>query len=484
MIFVEQAAILEAFTSDAALLIERAGRTCYKSEGRAEPGSAAAFIRMLRKRGHLSVLEHASATIRFVTDRGITHELVRHRLAAYSQESTRYVSSTSEAGDPAETDQDVIELYAAGLSMRRIAEMSKGRFTEWEVYKALDEADVARRSRGNTGVVVSDYFDQIDTAEKAYLLGVIQADGSIRKDDSPQVAITQHQDHAWYLHRMVTEFIRPAARASVDKQCRQITFTSQGLWNALVGMGVVPNKSYDQTDEDILKLWTAIPSELIPSFLRGFLDGDGGVRFFTQSNPGRTDSCNVHWSGHPALLLRIADWLENVCAYRARPLPVAGTAHLHRLAVTTPSAGEEVVRQMLGGFRWPYGHPTKTARMIDRVGGRYPTADFGDRAFQVIHPDRTMPASATFAWLKAMDASERSYAEMRRLGVSPQFARSVLPNSLKTEIVMTANFREWLHVIDLRTSTAAHPQIRHLIGLANDLLITACPEVFGEMLDD
>ena len=70
--------------------IEKAGRTCYKSEDRITAESATAFVRKLIERGHESVLEHASITVRFVCDRGVSHEIVRHRLASYSQESTRY----------------------------------------------------------------------------------------------------------------------------------------------------------------------------------------------------------------------------------------------------------------------------------------------------------------------------------------------------------------------------------------------------------
>jgi thymidylate synthase (FAD) len=71
-------------------LIELAGRTCYKSETQITPDSAAKFVKRITESGHHSVIEHANATVRFITDRGVTHELVRHRLAAYSQESTRY----------------------------------------------------------------------------------------------------------------------------------------------------------------------------------------------------------------------------------------------------------------------------------------------------------------------------------------------------------------------------------------------------------
>jgi thymidylate synthase (FAD) len=70
--------------------IETKGRVCYKSEAKINDDSAVDFIESLIKRGHLSVLEHSSISVKFIVDRGVSHEIVRHRLAAYSQESTRY----------------------------------------------------------------------------------------------------------------------------------------------------------------------------------------------------------------------------------------------------------------------------------------------------------------------------------------------------------------------------------------------------------
>lgn len=90
MRIVQPSATLESITPDALKLVERCGRTAYKSEDKITDDSAPAFVAMLIKRGHESVLEHASATIRFVCDRGVSHELVRHRLCAFTQESTRY----------------------------------------------------------------------------------------------------------------------------------------------------------------------------------------------------------------------------------------------------------------------------------------------------------------------------------------------------------------------------------------------------------
>lgn len=70
--------------------IEKAGRTCYKSEEKITHKSAADFVQKLLKRGHHAMIEHASASYRVICDRGVTHEIVRHRLFSYAQESTRY----------------------------------------------------------------------------------------------------------------------------------------------------------------------------------------------------------------------------------------------------------------------------------------------------------------------------------------------------------------------------------------------------------
>jgi thymidylate synthase (FAD) len=71
-------------------LIEQAGRTCYKSENNITPESAAAFVEKVVENHHEAMLEHASMTVKFIVDRGVSHELVRHRLASFAQESTRY----------------------------------------------------------------------------------------------------------------------------------------------------------------------------------------------------------------------------------------------------------------------------------------------------------------------------------------------------------------------------------------------------------
>jgi thymidylate synthase (FAD) len=92
------------------------------------------------------------------------------------------------------------------------------------------------------------------------------------------------------------------------------------------------------------------------------------------------------------------------------------------------------------------------------------------------------------AWLEAMKASESAYLRLIQMGASAQEARSVLPNSLKTEIVVTANIREWRHVFNLRCSKASHPQIRQsmlpILAEFNKQIPVLFKDVYGKFESD
>ena len=94
--------------------------------------------------------------------------------------------------------------------------------------------------------------------------------------------------------------------------------------------------------------------------------------------------------------------------------------------------------------------------------GEYGTSYMGKRMEERRYNGEEHPTEADL-WISAMWFAEEKYNALLAKGWDPQQARSVLPNSLKTEIVMTANLREWRHVFKLRTSKAAHPQIREVM---------------------
>lgn len=79
--------------------IEQIARTCYKSEGAIKPGSDAKMVAMLCKNHHYAMIEHISLSIKFITDRGVANEIVRHRIGSYAQESTRYCNYSKDKFD-------------------------------------------------------------------------------------------------------------------------------------------------------------------------------------------------------------------------------------------------------------------------------------------------------------------------------------------------------------------------------------------------
>ena len=89
----------EDYAKDIYQIIELAGRTCYKSENRISTNSAERFVRAIIGNNHEAMLEHASMTVKFIVDRGVANELVRHRIASFAQESTRYCDYSTDKFD-------------------------------------------------------------------------------------------------------------------------------------------------------------------------------------------------------------------------------------------------------------------------------------------------------------------------------------------------------------------------------------------------
>lgn len=112
---------LLSITPDAEQLIEKSGRTAYQSQDKITDESATKFIEMLVKRGHTSVLEHASATIKISNvSRAFSHQLVRHRIASYTQKSQRYCQESGfdfVIPDSIKLNPDAMEIFLDTMDM-------------------------------------------------------------------------------------------------------------------------------------------------------------------------------------------------------------------------------------------------------------------------------------------------------------------------------------------------------------------------------
>ena len=158
--------------------IELAGRVCYKSEGKITEDSAEAFVEKILKRGHEAVIEHGSLTVKFICDRGVSHELVRHRLASYCQESTRYCnySKSQFSGDITFIEPCFLQKGTRPYDMWR-ATMEK---CEWTYFELLDLGLMPQEARSvlpnslKTEVVMTAnlrewrHFLRLRTAEAAH----------------------------------------------------------------------------------------------------------------------------------------------------------------------------------------------------------------------------------------------------------------------------------------------------------------------------
>jgi thymidylate synthase (FAD) len=156
--------------SDSLRLVEFAGRTCYKSIAGEKDEDAETFIRGIIKKGHLSVIEHAGASVHFIMDRGITHEIVRHRLCSFSQESTRYCNYSKKKFDKEIT---VIESLFHTIQSNDSAEViraKKRRRKSW--VKGMEAAE-------------SYYFEQLELGASAQ-----EARGLLPVDLKAEIVVT------------------------------------------------------------------------------------------------------------------------------------------------------------------------------------------------------------------------------------------------------------------------------------------------------
>lgn len=401
--------------------------------------------------------------VKFICSRSISHEFVRHRRFSFMQESQRYVCSSSFIPLKefnCDCTEDIIKAYKQGFSMKNISDNSS--YTEWDIRKILIENNVEIRGLNNKGNRVENYFSIIDSPEKAYLLGLIQTDGNVMmRSRNSALTITQHKDYAWYIEDLLLNFSDYVSNTK-DRNCRNLQIGSKSIVNDLINLGIVPNKTKEQTDCNINKLWESIPEEFKGDFIRGCIDGDGCVRFFTQKK-GINESCNISFcSVNEILIDKIISFLYNKFNYKCGK---GKNGNVYILWITDIKKAIEIGDYLYTNFKYPFGHPKKAAAWIKRIKKQYPIAEYKDSKFQTIIPswlNNSYPESI-FTYIKGLDNCENVYTNLRISGWKPEQAREVLPNATKTELYMCGYAEDWESFFKLRDDKQhAHPQAYEL----------------------
>ena len=414
---------------------------------------------------------HTFISAHFVCDRGVSHELVRHRCAA-AQESTRYVANSS-ATPLCErhlvTDDQIIEAYADGFSMKAIS--NNCQLTEWEVRKVLLANGIQPRQVGNKGKRNDNYFDVIDCPEKAYLLGMIQTDGSI--DPSGTFSITQHQDYMWYIECMMHEFSDYICKYP-DNSCYQVMIGSRHMVDRLISYGIVPNKSHNQSAADVETLWNTVPFEYKGDFIRGLIDGDGSVKYEVQPKGIIMSPRITLYSNNRRLLELVQQHIHEKTGYKC-PLYDRSEDTGYELGIYDRTKSLEIGQYLFDHFKYPFGHPKKASNWISQLTDTFQVADYGDSKFQCIVPSMwsEWDPMSKFLFCEAMYMTEQTYRSLRIAGRKPQEARAVLPNALKTEVVLTMSRERWDHFLNLRSrglTGAPHPDMKVLADKLLELI--------------
>lgn len=329
--------------------IELAARTCYKSEGAIKEGSAEKLVRKLIESGHEAMLEHSQLSVRFTVDRGISHEIVRHREASFAQESTRYC--------------------VAGSTLLTTDS------------KVLEKIDV----------------------ETMYEYPEMMSDFMILQCDS-------HNAYKETYGR-----IKDVHRIEEPKRCIQLFTESCSLI-------CTPDHEIMLDTGAYKKAGTLTPGDWV----------------IVSSENGQTTEEEVR---------RIRNISEKQTVY---DVEMEGDIH-------------NFIADGIVVHNCNY------------------SKDKFDNEIRAIIPSMLEDDADRELVKSAYRMSETMYKALIKHGVAPQIARCVLPTGLKTEIVVTANYREWRHIFKLRCAPDAHPQIREVMIPLLEELKQKIPVIFDDI---
>ena len=496
-------------------IIEAAGRTCYKSECKISETSASDFVRkIVHVNKHESVIEHGSATVRFIVDRGVSHELVRHRLAAFSQESTRYCL----AGDTKLTTKNP----HAKLSLKSLYEnRTKSPNGAWKK------------------ILIKNYNEDTATLEftKINDIFLVGKKPTYKLKTRLGYEIVATEDH----EILCEDGFLPVSSLGVGNSIA-CNGTSDLYLNKdwLSNQYINENKTSVQIANDFgfnvstIKKWVKkhnLPSKPMSYWKVGAIPWNKGLnenndsRVATQAATLRAN----HWNGghlnvYPPKSERIMKlgsqsyrktvsdkcWIcssesnlqvhhidENRDNNKENNLAtLCPSCHqaLHNKNLQTLIYDDIISKEYVGeqdvfDLSVSSEHKNFVANGVIVHNCNYSKEGFGG-SITLIDPilgfalqlDNPVHISWYKTWYEVMEKCEWGYLKLTADGAPAQFARDVLPNSLKTEVVMTCNMREWRHVFRMRCSKAAHPQIREVMIPLLRKFQDALPELFGDIV--
>lgn len=475
-------------TENIELIIEQAIRVCYKSEDRICEGSANKIIKDIMDKHHESTIEHAMITVRVINDRGVSHEEVRHRLSSFSQESTRYCVAGDMKLNTSNPHQNltIADLYNNRINSingawKRIKLKQLNELTGQLGYSTINEIFYTGmkptiKIKTNLGYEIICTEDHEILTSQGYVKGSnLNTVGDIAVNGSTLLYRNAH----WLFHQYNTLY-KTAVQIANDFNFNVSTIKKWinifnlprkplSYWNK----GREPwNKGLTEDEDPRVKIQANALREYYWDLGRVNIDKPNRIMKLGKSNYGSLveECCEICNSEANLQVHHIDENRENNSIVNLITLCPSCRQGLHSRNLEV--VYYDKITSITDNGIVPVYDISMDSQFKNFIANgvvvhncQYSKDKFGNEITVIDiksgFPD--MSEECYLEWLEAMNDSERHYNRMIELGAKAQLARSVLPNSLKTELVWSANPREWRLIFKLRTSAAAHPQIAEVL---------------------
>ena len=488
--------------------IERAGRVCYKSESNISDTSAEKFIANIIKSGHESVIEHVSITFKIICDRGVTHEIVRHRLASYCVSGDTVIPSYSKNKKVSGKKRTIEDIYnwsqnpkchaaLKSLIIRSFDEQThtiKPNKIKRVFYNGIKEVFQLTTESGRIIKCTPEHRFFTDEGWKP--LKDISVNDFIYSNGIP---LLENED--WIRHNYLT-LNKTRAQVAQEIGCCEAT-----LYKAFKKFGIV-------------KSWSTMPNRRLGHGVKGMFNEEQRQsikeRMMGENNPSyKHNREDLSASGAYIEAHRKFSNKKNFCEI----CNSEDNLEIHHKDKNPKNNSEENIKILCSKCHHLWHHPFAIGAFKDRVVdicyvGEMKTYDLEmEEPYHnyiangiVVHNSQESSRYCDYSgdkfggeltfikpcywnendenyllWRETMEIIEKNYLAMRKAGARPEEARSILPNSLKTEIFMTANLREWRHFLKLRMSKRAHPQMRQIALKIFEILNSNLPVIFSDL---
>ena len=485
--------------------IELCGRTCYKSEDKITNDSAEKFIMMLIKRGHESVLEHFSFTIKFVCDRGVSHELVRHRLNSFCL-----------SGD------------SCVIAYKSEHRGSSKRWTLKQLYEWLhDEKRKGRiqlirlRSVDDNGIIVPGKIKNIIQSGVQPVFELETKSGRVIKATENHRFLTTNgykklselkvgefvvangipsiENEEWIRYHYLTLNKTRKEVAELAGVCETTLYKSFVKFGIKKPLSNRPNphpgrgKKGMFTKEQRKAMSERMSGENNPSWKGEYVGSSGGhIRAIKAYKAEKCECCDQtknierhHIDKNPAN--NNPENIMTLCqkCHKAQHFGQGVFTVFNDKIVRITPCGSEMTYDMEMELT-PHNFVANGLVVHNsQESTRYCSYDgdkFGNE-ITYVKPCYIEEGSPRWHCFKtSLEENERAYFEdINEFNASPQEARGYLANYLKTEVMMTGNLRQWRTVFKQRTSPAAHPSMREIMNIALEQAKQTFPVVFDDI---